>query len=246
MQHQSTITKHRLKYRVMKQLLSTLKYSVFCFIFYSISVAGMCSKEDVSPDDNNNDNDPPALDQVQSYVAMKIQGVPVEVTNEDYEFKASMPVSGTMRIYTAKDTIRCIWIFTVSRVATSPPLPQWQFCDASYQSGGTDEYIVSFEWSRAVDGDKLIEGKTYNLNYYNVPLADTRGTISYSHFKGNSLIKHFYVFDYFTTKSWLKIETIEGNKASGTFLFSFGCIDAGGSSSSITNVSGRFNNIPVN
>ncbi|MEJ6979679.1 hypothetical protein WG906_04410 [Pedobacter sp. P351] len=229
---------------------ATLRIALSSVLLFSLFLV-MCGKSDDGPNDEPQENKTTPPDPALPYIILNVGksdqlGNLIFPTPEDFEYRTYPLTSGSLDVSSrGGDTTRCFWLFSPSRDIKNQSFPLWRFCDADYQLQGKDEYAIDFYWSSAANGANLQQGKTYNLNMFQNSLINTRGLVSYTHKKNNDLIKHMTTFDYALVKSWIKIESISEGKASGSFVLAFTCAYAGGSGGSGTEVTGRFNKIPI-
>ena len=219
---------------------------LFMFLMIIAGISGVCNKDPEGPDPVI---DPPieVLDTTASFLVYNVnQGKP---TTTYYEYKVA-GAANVLNIHVDNngDTVNALFMFSGKRVNGFVGIPLWKLCEVPYNAAGKDEYIASFQWL-STSGSTLTAGRTYNLNFPNIPNAPiigSRGTVRFNHYNASgTLLKSIYTFHAGVDDSWIKVEKIENNKASGTFFLEFLCIFPGTANGQVTTVEGRFNKIPI-
>lgn len=224
----------------------------FAFLFIATScICGMCSKDDDQPDNSIPGNG--LSDDNIAYVAYYAISDGLAISQPHYLVATNFV---PLKISTRGDTTQVDFNFanaTLKNDATHTNV--WNLCDSTYDINGHDIFYGSSEWTGGVQGS-LTAGVTYNLSNFKdgvgaLTTASTRGYAGYIHFhKNNSIIVRYD--SYFggnggnVSESFLKIEKIENNTASGSFSIGLlnGCTRSGGFPYA-NNVTGKFNKIPI-
>lgn len=131
---------------------------------------------------------------------------------------------------------------------------EWIFCDSSYDKEGVDQFDFFCQW-QTDSAVKLTVGRTYNLNEIrdskSVPLEETNGFVTYRHTHRDlalitSLSTIAAITDPQPQNSYLIINNIENNTASGTFTLAFSCKPDNYANLRYVNyVKGMFHKVPI-
>lgn len=218
-------------------------------------ICGMCSKEDDQSDNNNgNSNTGNGLpDENTAYIAYYAVSDGLVVSQPHYLAATNF---APLTISTHGDTTQVDFNFTNATLKNDATHTNvWDLCDSAYDINGKDIFYGWSEWTGGIQGN-LTAGTTYNLSYF----KDGVGALAFVSSKGFAFYKHLHTNNstivsynsYFggnggnISESFLKIEKIENNTASGSFSIGLpnGCTRSNGFPYA-NNVTVRFNKIPI-
>jgi hypothetical protein len=201
----------------------------FLLLFAAISsIYCMCCKENATDPDKNNGNGLP--DDSKAYVAYYANAVGI---NEPHYGVATF--SSPFIITTHGDTTFLNFEFRNKTLENDDTQTNfWDLCDSTYDFKGHDRFLNSIEWTGETQGE-LTVGATYNLSHHKdgagnwLSISDTRGASIFVHAHANNAVVVSFN-TYFggnggnVAESYLKIEKMENNTASGSFSLSFGSV----------------------
>lgn len=131
---------------------------------------------------------------------------------------------------------------------------EWIFCESNYDVDGVDQFQFYCQWPTD-STEVLIIGKTYNLNEIRdskpLSIAESNGFATYRHLHRDlSLVTSFSTLAAITDPqpqdSYLIINNLDNNTASGTFTLAFRCTANNFAATNYVNyVKGVFNKVPV-
>jgi hypothetical protein len=220
----------------------------YLYILLSLScVCAMCSKDDQTDNNssNNNNNNNGNPDPNSAYVRYTLSN---GAGNPPYVNATSIV---SFHLYAPSGDTSSV-LFNFANDQLSVVNPSWNLCNANYDAKGKDFFDTYFRWTGS-PVKALTAGRTYNLNtfdsYNAMPVSQTTGIATYRHVSsGGTTLESWSTVNNSlgsTGRSFIKIEKVDNNTASGSFQFVFTCQPTGSGGLNLNYVTGTFNKIPI-